>query len=400
MRIGIVTFLLIVFFSLCTAQDIQKPAWVVHIQQKGTAPDFGMDVYYGIGVSDLTPGDADASARKELASMIVTRVRSVQKKEEKEEQGKMESKYELSVEAITDTVLKGIAISERYVNDIPPRYYSLIRIGKTDYDNMAVEERRREVEKRKALNAEDEKERQEALRKRQADLELTRLAEEQAKREEEFKKQRYADFLKIPAHEKVVSLYNSEFVETTHRFSLGGWVSPLSFRNAGYGFRFWKMELSAYVASSSDSLYQAEAKVKIQILQGVGELTKLGVAIGYMLYTDSLILDNTGDVILKQSPFFSANMAFPGLLYSHASMYADFRKVSFGLNSYPLFSSVKNAISLLLQVNYIWNAPSRNRHNDPITVEGGLRLRASNDIGASFTYERNEFFVLTLDFGF
>jgi hypothetical protein len=344
---------------------------------------------------------ADVAARRQLALMINIRIRQVTEKTEKEIDDKSSQEYRASVVAISDVELSGIAITERFYDQMNYRYYSLIKIGKTEYDKIVVEEKRRAVERQKGLNLAAEQQKEEELRKRQKELDLQRQADEQAKKEEEYRRAAYAEFLKMTPPEKVVFMENAELFISDQRMIIKGGLFPVTPQMVQYAFRVWRMEISATGNFLQSKVEQGEFALKLQLVSGAGEFTKIAIALGYAGYSGSI--SKTPDLKklqLKQSPLLALNMTFPELGYSITSLNVDARRIMFGINSFILHPYLGEKISFICEVDWIWDREFRNRFNDGVVANGGINFRASEGFGSSITYENNEFIVLTLSLYF
>jgi hypothetical protein len=78
----------------------------------------------------------------------------------------------------------------------------------------------------------------------------------------------------------------------------------------------------------------------------------------------------------------------------------DGRKASIGWNCFPLPGNFKDGVSLLVQMDYVWNKEWRNRFSDPLLFQTGIRFRASDAFATSFTYEGHELVVFSIEMGF
>jgi hypothetical protein len=247
--------------------------------------------------------------------------------------------------------------------------------------------------------------RREEIRSQQASLDLKRKEEETRKQELELEKRLYDDFLKMNAPDQVVDLRNGEIALTGCTLAARMSLSPFNVRSANLALALWHFELLTRAEfqvdrfPKSDMLRREEAGVKIQLLRKVGEIYKTSLAFGFVSYAHETTLKAFVASRPKYSVFAAGDIALPEILSSYASVYVDARKISTGLNSFPFSGRFKNAVSILLQVDYVRNKDWRDRFQDPLLIQAGVRFRASEAFATSFAYEENEFFVFAVEVG-
>jgi hypothetical protein len=168
----------------------------------------------------------------------------------------------------------------------------------------------------------------------------------------------------------------------------------------------WRFEVSAIVNFQSDRFLKSDmldreqAFFKIQLLEQAGQFYRTSLAFGVVGYSRVSTLAALDSVQPKYSLFVAGDVALPTALYSYASAYLDGRKVSIGWNCFPLPGNFKDGVSLLVQMDYVWNKEWRNRFLDPLLFQTGIRFRASDAFATSFTYEGHELVVFSIEMGF
>jgi hypothetical protein len=278
-------------------------------------------------------------------------------------------------------------------------------MNKSVFDTLLSTEIRRDLERKKTVNRLREEDKAEDLRSRQAALVLREKEEETKAKERELEQKQYADFLNVVPPDQVVSLRNGEIAR--NGLTLAGRMSlaPFDVQSAYLVLAFWHFEISAdgYFQTDKflkkDMFDREQASLKIQLLDRAGRIYKTSLAFGVVGYARFASLDAFDSLKPKYSAFVGGDVALPDVLYSYVSGYVDGRKASVGINCFPFPGSFRDALSLLLQIDYVWNKEWRNRFQDPVLIQTGIRLRASDTFATSFTYENHEFFVFTVEMG-
>jgi len=391
--------------SLLLSQDVEKPDWVKLIQQGLTLPDT-IDCYFGIGSSKLAQDDADAKARQEFSLNIEAKVQTTISRNVQETDNVLRDEYSATAKVSSDVVLRGISITARYEDKVVKQYYALIQIHKSEFDTLLVTEIRRDLERKKAENRMNEEKRTEELRSRQAALDLKKQEEETRREEAELEKEQFEDFLNLKAPEEVVDLRNGEISRKGCTVALKTALSPFEVQSAYCSLAVWRFELfaNAYFHSDkflkSDMLDREQASLKIQLLEQAGPFYKTSLAFGVVGYSDVSSVGALDSVRPTYSLFVGGDVALPTVLYSYASVYVDGRKASVGWNCFPFPGNVGDGVSILVQMDYVWNDEWRDRFSDPILFQTGIRFRASDAFATSFTYEGHEFLVFSIEMGF
>lgn len=410
--------------SLCYTQinwfaksaEPEIPLWVQRTQE-GLSIEDAFSFYFGIGVSNESQEKADIKARDEFAKSVEVKVKSVYKENIKFRGKRYSEKIDISSSALTDISIRGIAITERfYDGDI---YYSLMKIGKDEYNRnfrneldkeqerliaqtqAELNQKQLEFEKEKQSNIMKEKKSRESVRHRKEKSRINSEKHLQRKANRKDKLNTYRSFLSEIPPEKIISFRNGELSTESHTLSLHLGISPITIENIYYSFKFWKLELATNLIARQNQLERQDIIIKYQILPNIGEFHKISVSFGYLefLYSISAV-DNVDSLQPEFSPFLVLNMTLPELFHSYGSLYADSRKVSLGFNSFPTYDNLGNRLSLLFELNYIRHPGFRNRFNDTFLYQTGLRFKTSDIITTSFTYENHETFIFSTDFVF
>jgi len=396
--------LLVAAASMLSAQIAEKPEWVALFQQGKSFPDT-VDCYYGIGSSSITQDDADAKARREFALNIEARVQSVITHNVQEADNVIKEEYSATARVSSDVVLRGVSITGRFEDSTAKQFYALVQIQKSLFDTLLVTEIRRDLERKKAENKAQEEAKSEDLRSRQAALELKKKEEQTERDENELEKRQYQDFLSLKAPEEVVDLRNGEIARSDLTLALKAALSPFEVQTAYAVLAAWHFELSANAFFESDRflkddmLSREQASFKIQLLDQAGQFYKTSLAFGVVGYANASTLGALDSVKPKYSLFVGGDVGMPTAFNSFASAYVDARKASVGLNSYPFPGYFGDAVSFVVQMDYVWNKDWRNRFSDPLLFQLGIRFRASDAFATSFTYEGHEFLVFTVEMG-
>jgi len=390
--------------TLLPAQELQKPDWVRIFQQGANLPDT-TDSYCGIGSSTLAQDDADAMARQEFSLNIEARVQNVITRNVQETDNVLKDEYSVSARVSSDVVLHGIGITARYEDKDRKQFYALIQVRKSVYDTLLVTEIRRDLERKKAENKVEEEKKAEELRSRQAELDLRHKEEETRRQEVELEKKEYEEFLSIKAPEEVVDLRNGEIARKGYTLALKAALAPFDVQSANFTLAMWRFELSANAyfqpeeSLKSGKLEREQATFKIQLLEQAGQLYKSSLAFGVVGYGNESTVGAFDSIRPSYSVFAAGDIGLPTFLYSFASVYVDGRKAAIGWNCFPLPGSLKEGVSVLVQMDYIWNKNWRNRFSDPLLLQTGIRFRASDAFATSFTYEGHEFLVFSIEMG-
>ena len=407
------------FFNIFTNSDDNKiPTWVQRTQE-GRAIDNASDYYYGIGVSSESQDKANTKAREEFAKSVEVKIKSVYEENVKATGKRYSEKIDISNTALTDISIRGISITERYYNNEQEKYYALMQVTKDEYNQIFKDELDKEQERQIAQAAADlnqekialEKEKRSNLIKENKTREKVRHSFESRKIKSKRKIIRkatrrdklitYRSFLGLAPPDKVISFRNGELPTGKHAVSMHLGISPVTIENLYYGFQFWKMTISTNFNGEGGRFNTQEMMIKFQVMPNSGEFHKVSASFGYVEFLHSLSkLDDLESIEPEYSPFLAATMTFPELFHSFGSIYADTRKVSLGINSYPTYDNFDDTLCLLFELHYIGHSGFRNRFGDAILIQAGVRFKTSEHITTSFIYEDHEMFVFGADYVF
>ncbi len=401
-RIFLLLFLLM-FCSFLQGQIVSRPEWVRLFQQGKTYTDT-IEAYIGIGASPVSQEDADARSRHDFALSVEVRVENAITRSVQEVDNVTREEYSTSARMSSDIVLRGVNITERYEDLEERKFYALIRIQKSVFDTLLTAEIRRDLERKKAENLVLEERRREELRSQQASLELRKKEEETRRQELELERQQYRDFLGMRAPGQVVDLRNGEIQRSGVGLGARMSISPFNIRSGYASLALWHFEFFARAEFQSDRFFESvmlrreEAALKIQLLRHAGDIHRTSLAFGVVGYAHEETWEEVGASTPRYSLFVAGDVALPDFLSSYGSLYVDSRKISAGVNSFPFPGSFQDAVSIVLQVDYIWNNEWQTRFRDPLLVQAGIRFRASEGFTTSFAYEENEFLIFALEF--
>lgn len=103
--------------------------------------------------------------------------------------------------------------------------------------------------------------------------------------------------------------------------------------------------------------------------------------------------------MLKNPHFFVTGTVGIPQIDNHLSVYVDKRRVSLANIWYPFPRNMGDAISIINQFDYISSGPYRNRFDDQLQWQLGLRLIAVADRFATMiSYEDHEVWMLNFEF--
>jgi len=411
MRSSICVLLLFIISDFLIPQE--QPSWVKNLKIENPA-----QYYFGIGISKISEQDADARALISFGQNVQVKVKSIFQRQVSEEGKEFSEKTTITEELISDISLKGISITERFVDTTAKTFYSLVQYRKTEYDSLVTREIEREIlllkarnkimeEKReeelraeKTRNLQEEEKKKEQLRAQQQAIELKRLEQQQEEERRALYKKIYGEFLQHTRPEKVVTFRNGEITHQTSSFMVKGAISPVQLNEAFYAVRLAMIELSGNVRFRKKKFDQQEAFVKIQILSNAGEYTQTTLAIGVSQAIASIADSGYKFKRSKYSFFASGNYTDPEWEYTTISFFGDKRKLSIGATSFPFYEQFKTHVGFMAEVNYFIDKDFSNPYRDLFTFGAGVRLQASDTFATQFAYENNEQFTLSFEFQF
>lgn len=397
--------LLVLMAVLSTAAQV-RPEWT-DLQRNAVGPGY----YYGVGISPASFDESDTRAFIEFARNVEVKVKSTFQREVSEQEKEFSDATTISMQLVSDMSLKGVAITERFVDTTQQIFYSLIRYRTFEYDSLIQSEIEREVALMKVRNRMEVEKRQEELRMQQS---LNQLAEERkkeelrAKREEmsleeqeaSLKRKVFGEFLDTAPPEKIVTLRNGELSTGESSLLLSGGFSPFSLKEAMYAAHTGFMEISGTVQMRGKKIDRQEARVKLQILPGVGEFTRTSLAFG-VVQAVPIIADSGYDFKRSRySLFVAGNVTVPQYYYSTFSFYGDKRLAGLGVTTFPFYEQFKTHVGFMLELKGTFDGQFRNRKGNFFVMNAGIRLQGSETFSTQLAFEDHEEFHLTLEFQF
>lgn len=414
-----------------------RPKWVERYLE-GLAIEDADHYYYGIGKSKKSQQDADARARKEFGLSVKVKVTSVFEEEIWEKDRRFKEFASFSSKQISDICLRGITIAEKHqeskvdiIFKIPIKktyYFSLIKVEKNKYENLVKEGIRQEIKIK-----EEEYKRDIALKKikeekQRQELIIEKSKYERKKREEELKKAKkesklkqkiqtfkrkskifyethklYRNFLDDTPPVKVITSRTGAVIPHSHRLETKTGIAPITIESLFYAYHIWLLEFSNQINFCDNKIEDQQFNLKLQILPHTGKIWKTSVSFGYLEYLNSLDTLNKIDIQQLEpnfSPFLAMNFTIPSFHYTYLSLYGDARKISAGINNYTLYRHFKKKVCFLLQIDYIFDKKYRNRYNDSILFQGGIRFKPTSKIDFTLAFEDHEIFTFSVNYNF
>lgn len=397
-------------------------------------------VYYGIGQSSISQDAADDDARLRFAQHVEVSVQSIAIQKVEENRERLIEEYTFESLVSTNLNLSGVTIAERFMSP-DSIFHSLIRYGRSEYHDMVTREmeitleadiRQQELahKAKEAMRADSLRHKimmdSLALSRKQAVIDsLDRiLAMEQRKQQQkeeriQLTKSRYASFLKIEPRYLLIDVPSASTPNSWLNIS-GRWNPENSqTREVKAGVSFWLFSLQSSLLANANEIDQGEYSIKLQVLPTVGEIYPVSLALGWTQYFEEFApenrigLDETGmfsdmfsrisdelqDPYAPGSSFFGvATVGYPKLR-SHFSLYIEKRKISLGQIWYPFPRHLGDAISIVNQIDVIRSESFRNRFDDAVQWQFGLRFNAIKDRFATMiAYEDHEYWRLNFEF--
>lgn len=390
-----------------------RPEWT-NIQRNS----IGSGYYSGIGVSSVSQDEADTRAFIEFSRTVEVNVKSVFQREVSEEGKEFSDATTISLQLISDVSLKGITITERYVDSAAHAFYALIQYRTAEYDSlvrwhiereivlmrlrnrMQEEKRMEDLRLQKAMNQLDEEQKKEELRTNKEKLTIEEERRRLQEQEEELLRKVYGQFLEAAPPEKLITLRNGEVSNGESSLMINGGLSPLELKDALYAVHTGVFELGASAQLRGRKVDRQEAYLKLQVLPRVGEFSRTSVAIGAVQFV-AVIADSGYDFKRSRySLFIAGNVTLPKYYYSTFSFYADKRKAGIGVTSFPFYEQFRNHLGFVLEMTSLFDAQFRNDSGDAFVVNAGLRLQASDTFATQLVFQDHKDLCLTLEFQF
>ena len=400
----IISALMVVLCISISLSAKEKPHWVADYQKTGSLQNQN-DYYFGIGSSEKSKKEADNIALVNFGMCIETKVKSEVKSYLKEKNGKVTEKDSNEIKISSDIGLKGISINERYSDG--GTYYSLIKYNKVEYNKILEAEIKRDLERQQMElnkhieeNKLDEKEKQENIRN---DIESQKIKDSVSRVKDSFMRNmrnKYPDFFDSKPPYKAVSFRNGELIPHKTQFNTKTGLFPISFEEVFLAYKVWLFEFSLTSAFYENKYNQQEIQVKYQILPYSGKFYKFSSAFGFTAYKSQLITSDFIDSDILFTPFIAGNITLPNLNFSYLSLYADLTKTGIAINNYVFYKQLKDRVSAILEVNWIYNDELKNRFEESIVFQPAIVFKTTDNLSTTFSYEENEFWILGVEIGF
>jgi len=396
-------------------------------------------VYYGIGQSAISAAAADDAARLHFAQFVEVNVQSIAARQIAENKDRLAEDYNYQSWVKTNTDLHSIKLTERYVTE-DSTYFSLIRYGKAAYHDLVTQEikvsleadiRQQELahQAQEALQADSLRHKLTmdslALSRRQAVVDsLDRMLQMAAARQEQAEAQlrllqrKYRSFLEITPWYQLIDV-PSATLPNSRVYASGRW-NPESgdIRQLKLGLSAWLLSAEANLWAQASQLDQGDISLKLQLLPERGALYRISLALGWTAYMASYsgaesvdlrdfatysqlgsqIRNQINENTLGASLFITGTVGLPQL-DQQLSLYLDSRELAMASIWYPFPDNLGDALSLINQVALIKAPAYRDRFNDNLQWQLGLRLIAIPDRFATMiSYEDHEVWLLNFEF--
>jgi len=395
---------LFIFIQNSMAQPATKPYWVEKLTIH--TPD---NYYFGIGYGD-SQVKADNRARVAFSQNVRVTVQSITESYLSENGQKLRDEFKEQAKITSNMDLRGISITDRWVDPPQRTVYSLIKYSKEKYREIFKNELAAAIEKLKAQNKAKEKEELEKQRhaKKMTELEIKEkqqkdeLEREKRRARKEHERHIFATrggFIRMGAPVKMLDIKNGEIGEKPQEVSFSAAISPIDLARAEYAF-YWKyFGFYLSIAKRINTIDFQESALKVQVLKNEQGLYHTSLALGINQFAHDV--ENFKQVDTKQwgfSLFLAGDISIPQL-YLYASLFADKRKLAMGLNYFPFFDLFKGKLELIMQNELIYDPEYRNRFNDQFYFQPGIRFAVEPGFFyTTISYEKNKFITFTFDF--
>jgi len=410
------------------------PSWV-------TSGELTSDtLYYGIGESTESQEAADNNARLHFAQYVEVSVQSIATQQIAENKDRLEENYSYESLVSTNMNLRSVKITDRYLSP-DSTFHSLISYVKSAYHGLVTQEIQIALEtnirKQELTHQATEALRADSLRhkitmdslglaRKQAVIDsldhILKMDEAKLRQEQnrvDIIKSRYAAFLKIKPRYQLIDVPTAS-IPRTWIYASGRWnPNTEDFRQLKTGVSFWLISAETNVWATESVIDQTDLTLKLQLLPERGELYKVSLAFGWTNYVEafsqanrarlraenghkrfmSILEDELKDPYAQNSSFFVTGTVGLPQFNNHLSVYLDKRCVSLANIWYPFPRNMGDAISIINQFDYISSEYSRNRFDDQLQWQLGLRLIAIPDRFATMvSYEDHEVWMLNFEF--
>ncbi len=400
-------------------------------------------VYYGVGQSSISQEEADNDARLRFAQYVEVSVHSIAVQQIAENKERLEENYSYESLVSTNMNLRGVKISQRYMSE-DSSYYSLINYGKAEYHALVTREiqvsleadiRKQQLghQASEALRADSLRHKLKmdslALGRKQAvidSLDRVLQMEESRQRQEQDRfnliKNRHAAFLGIKPHHQLIDVPSAGIPNSWVYFS-GRWNPDTGdIRQLKAGLSLWLLNAEANIWANRSLIDQGDISLKLQVLPERGEIYPVSLAFGWTAYIEAFrspidfredpVLANLIDIFWNElgystdapihyskSTFFVTSTVGLPQINNHISLFLDKRRISLANIWYPFPRNMGDAISIINQVDLIRSRAYRNRFDDAIQWQIGLRLIAISDrFTTMLSYEDHEVWMLNFEF--
>lgn len=400
----ILFFALLISSIVIFAEPKEAPEWVQRYKQGQAIKDY-TNYYFGIGVSEKSKKDAGNEALQEFGRNIETKVRSEIKNQLQEKSGKVSEFTSTSVEISSDIGLKGIAITNRFEED--GIYYSLIRYEREEFNRILKEEIQRDIErkwmefeKKKEESKLKEEKQKEQIRKDKEKAKIKKSKDKVKKQLMDYLKKKHAEFFSSPPPFNVISFQNGELIPKKMEIGAKAGIAPFTFEAINFSYKYWLLQFTARSNFYESKYISQDLLLKYQIFPNAGEFYKISVSFGAVGYFYGLLNNNFFEAEQKYSPFLSGNITLPNLHFTYASFYGDATKAAVGVNNYFLYSQLKDRLSAIIELNYIFDKDFQNEDKDDFVFQAGLRFKTTENVITTLSFEDHELIVFSIDVEF
>jgi len=397
-------------------------------------------LYYGIGESRESQDAADNNARLAFAQHVEVSVYSIASQQIAENKEMLEENYNYESLVSTNMNLRSVKITERFVSP-DSTFYSLISYGKATYHRLVTQEikisleaniRKQELahQATEALRADSLRHKitmdSLALARKQAVIDsldhILKMDEARIRQEQDrvdLIKSRHAAFLKIKPRYELIDVPTAS-TPRTWVYASGRWnPDTKDIRQLKAGVSAWLISAEANVWATEAVIDQTDLLLKLQLLPERGDIYKVSLAFGFVDYIEafsqanrarleedggassliSIIEDELNDPFAHNSSFFVTGAVGLPQFNNHLSIFLDKRRVSLANVWYPFPRNMGDAISFINQFDYILSEHYRNRFDDTLQWQFGMRLIAIPDRFATMiSYEDHEVWMLNFEF--
>lgn len=397
-------------------------------------------LYYGIGKSTESQEAADSDALLSFAQHVEVSVQSIAIQQIEENKDRLKENYSYESLVSTNMNLRSVKITTRYVSS-DSTFYSLIRYGKSTYHHLVTREiqisleaniRQQELEHQaqEALSADSLRHKIKmdslVLARKQAVIDsldhILKMDEARLRQEQDridLIKSQHASFLKIKPRYVLIDVPTAS-TPRTWIYASGRWNPETEdIRQLKTGVSIWLFSTEVNVWATESVIDQTDLMLKLQVLPEQGELYKVSLAFGWVDYLGafspanrirlsekgghnhliSIVEDELKDPYAHNSSFFVTGTVGLPQINNHLSLYLDKRRISLANVWYPFPKNLGDAISIINQFEYISSEYYRNRFDDALQWQIGLRLIAIPDRFATMiSYEDHEVWMLNFEF--